>query len=468
MALVIVRRLIVGSPRRSRLRERSGWVVAAVLIASMAPRTALAHGGRPQTYDVLFGADASDLVVPATFGVMSTTDAGAHWDWLCIEGMPDARRGSVRPAVRTPTDRILFAQHFGLVVGSQRDCAPAYDTSLHDRYVADVTARPGGGYAAVSSDGDVVNGLYVSETGEEPFFPVGAPFPIGFLPERVRFDPSDPMHVIVSGETQTPGGLDFTGTLFISHDLGAHWDAHDVPLEPDEHVLRALAVDPADPERLFVVAQSSTADRVIDVTAGGTTLATTLTLEATPIASDRPMVLAFASDGSVWLGNTQAGLYRIDPDGSLHTVDKFLRVACIVPHGEDLYLCGDGLDDDFALGVQRIGMDYAPTPLMQFAQIDSQRVCGTELDPMCAVWWNDLLLDTGRADMIPDAGQTDAGSDAGTDAGAVDAGPTFDASTTPAPAPSTCACGVAGRRPGGAAMVFASMLLVGLFLRRRR
>ena len=131
---------------------------------------------------------------------MSTTDGGAHWDWLCIEGMADARRGTLRPAVRAPDDTIFFAQHFGLMVGADRDCSPDYDAELRERYVADVVARPGGGYAAVSSDGTVANSLYVSETGREAFALVGEPFPVGFLPERLRFAAEDPMHVYVSGE----------------------------------------------------------------------------------------------------------------------------------------------------------------------------------------------------------------------------------------------------------------------------
>lgn len=445
----------------SRSKARS---LLATAVCMLTPSVALAHGGRPQTYDALFGADASDIIVPATFGVMSTTDGGAHWDWLCIEGMPDARRGGIRPAVRGPDDRVLFAQHFGLMVGAERDCSPAYDTDLRERYVADVVSRPGGGFAAVSSDGDAPNSLYVSPTGSEPFSPVGAPFPLGFLPERVRFAEADPMHVYVTGETVVPSTMSFVGTLFVSHDGGAHWDAFDVPLEDDEHVLRALAVDPADPDRLFIVAQSTVSDRVIEVTGGGATQATTLSLMAVPIANDRPMVLAFTSDHSIWLGNTESGLYRIDPAGEFHTVDKFLRVACIVPRGDDVYLCGDGLDDDFALGVQRVGEDYAPTPLMVFSQLDTQRLCGTELDATCARWWDDLLLDTGRPELIPDAS---ADPDAGIDAAAPDAGTAFDAGGEVV-TPASCACGIA--RPAGdrsPAFLVAAVALVMLVRRRR-
>ena len=229
------------------------------------------------------------------------------------------------------------------------------------------------------SDGTVANSLYVSETGREAFMLVGAPLPVGFLPERLRFAADDPMHVYVSGETLLTG-TSYSATVFESVDGGAHWEAHDVPFEDGEHVLRALAVDPADPERLFVVAQGAVADRVIELS--GTAQTTVASFEAVPLAADRPMAFAFLPDGSLWLGSTGSGSL---PDRRCRRAPPRRRVlvfACIVPRGRRLF-CGDGLDDDFALGVQRIGEPYAPTPLMVFSQLDEQRLCGTRLDEPC-------------------------------------------------------------------------------------
>lgn len=460
----------MGKSRAARYVSRMSRVAAWLLGLSMitVPSVASAHGGRPQTYDVLFGASDADIVVPGTFGVMATLDGGASWDWLCIEGMPDATRGIMRPSTRAPDDTVLFAQSFGLVLGRDRACDPGYEGTLMDRFVADVTTRPAGaGFAAVTSDADMPNHLHLAASTTDPFVAHGDAFPAGLLPERVRFAPSDGMRVYVSGETRMAGTTTFTATLLVSSDGGSTWTSYDVPLLGDESVLRVLAVDPADPDHAFVVAQSSTTDRLIEVTMAGSAMVSRLQVEAVPIAVNRPFGLAFASDGSVWFGNTMAGLYEIPPGGGRpDSIDKFLHVACVVAHGTDLYLCGDGLLDDFALGVQHVGVEYAPTPVMVFAQLTSQRTCGTALDGICVDWWNDLLTDTGRSDLIPDAG-ADAGLDAavaqdaalGMDAGDAGAG-------MPSPA-ARCACRAGGR---GAPSIFGVLFVAALpwAWRRRR
>lgn len=411
--------------RVERVSALGCWLLAVGL-----PASAHAHGGRPQTSDVLFGASADDMVIASTFGTMTTLDGGATWQWICMESMPDATRGVIRPAVRTTDDTILFAQHFGLLEGHDRACDPVYEATLQNEYVADVTAIPGGGYAALPSDPTVVNRLYTSVDGAV-FAPLGDAFPADFLPERVRYAPGDPMRVYVSGETPGSATSRYTASLFVSDDGGSHWTGIDVPLVDGETVLRVLDVDPHDPDRAFLVAQSSMTDRLIEVTMAGATLTDRLVIPAVSVAVNRPFGFAFAADGAIWFGNTMAGLFRMLPGDTPRSIDKFLHTACVVAHDDDVYFCGDGLIDAFAVGVQHPGPEYAPVPLMRFAQLTVPRMCGEPTDGLCVRWWDDLLRDTGRGDLVPDAGDADAGPTSGTDAGA------------PSPAAS-CGCRTAG------------------------
>jgi hypothetical protein len=56
------------------------WIVAALC----APAAALANGAFPAVSQIVANpADAQQMVLRSTFGVVLTRDGGANWDWIC-------------------------------------------------------------------------------------------------------------------------------------------------------------------------------------------------------------------------------------------------------------------------------------------------------------------------------------------------------------------------------------------------
>lgn len=465
--------LYVGVVRRVALALVA--LLALLVLNAAAPR-ARAHGGRPQTQRLLFAPDDPDrMVIAATFGLLTSDDAGATWSWTCQESMPDGVPGVVQPAVLATGDRLLVAGTFGLVRGARAGCGWERDASLEGHYVADVVRDPSGALLAITGDSSSAeNGVWESVDEGASFHQIGAPLPLRVLTERVRVAPSDARRIYVSGQRFVEGTTDVSGVLLRSDDRGASWTELPVPLVEGDRLVRVVEVDPSDPGLVWLVVQGAEHDRVLQASSGGTSVRELLAVTADPMPYQRPYAFARAPDGTVWFGNTREGLVRIAPDGAVTVVDALLGASCAVVHGDQLYLCGDGVDDGFALA--RTPLDtYAPEPIVRFGEI-ARRTCDTIVDCLCAAWWDDFQVET-----IPDGGVStplDGGTcvapDAGLDAGPsrMDAGARADGGTAPPPPDTGCACRASGSTrsavPSGSAGPWTlAAVALAFFLRRR-
>lgn len=394
--------------------------------------SAHAHGGRPQTLDVLVAPDDPSLLfVPATFGTLRSTDGGAHWESLCYEAMPDARPGSIRPFALGPSGLVLVAQEWGLLTSDRAGCDWAYrNEPLRDSFVADVVPS-GDGYLVLSSVSSHENHLYFTTDGVE-LAALPTALPTSYLPDRVRVAPSDPSRIVISGSVRTSGVAAVDGRVYVSSDGGATFLPADVTLANDERRLRLFAIDPVDPSHAFAVAMAPTHDRVIELFDLGTAalvVRDVSTIPAAANATDRPFGLAYATDHSVWFGNTSDGLSRYVPVGRdetpvIESIDKFINVACLVPVGDELYVCTDGfpdmMGDGAAVMIQSTTAPYARRDFLRLEDVARPARCCAASDATCAAYFTELLRDFGRYDEL------DGGIDAAVIACEPDAGAAFD------------------------------------------
>lgn len=411
----------------------SARVVTALALALLCGGgRARAHGGRPQTQDVLFGADGR-VVVVATFGLLTSDDDGASWAWTCQESIPDAVAGVTWPAALLGTDELLMASPFGLLRGEAAGCGWRSDERFEAHVVADVV-QPGDGATTLLVTGDLgaENALHA---GVDPALEVvGAPLRAGFVPATVRVAPSDPMRIYVTGRELV--GAEVRARVLASEDAGARWVERTLPaIDGHVRVARGLAVDPADPDVHYVVTQEHELDRLFRTPDGGASWELVRRLPSAPGAVARPFALAIDADGAAWFGNTRSGLWVRRPDGALEAIDEGVAVACLVARGATIWMCADGLEDGFALARFDASDPAARTTVLRLEDVERRR-CGPALDCRCDPYWDDFLLEVMRSGEI-----------AGPDPSCPRDGGVGDAGTAPAPA--SCACR-AGARTAGA------------------
>lgn len=452
-------------------------MIAAVVVVLSGGGVARAHGGRPQTQAILFDGDdgSGRVVVVATFGLLVGDDGGASFGWTCQESIPDGIPGIAYPALLAGGDRLLIATPYGLVRGDGAGCAWGREEMLIDRYVADVARAPDRRVIALGGDSAVANRIFASADEGASFEAIGAALPEGLLPERLRIAPSDAQRMYVTGERFTAGTTDVSGVVMTTRDGGASWIEHALPrLESvnGERVVRALAVDPTDPDVLYVVVQGSEHDRLLRSSDAGASFELVMRLEALPMPFYRPFALALAPDGSAYFGNTAEGLWVRRADGTVALVDKYVALACLVLRGTEMWMCGDGLEDGFALARFATDARYEKEVVLTFGAI-ARRTCGTRVDCTCDPWWNDFLSEVGRTAELADAGPgcppepDDGGAPARDAGGSLDGGAwRFDGGASPRPSGGGCGCRV-GRRSGAPLPALFALALLALATRRR-
>jgi hypothetical protein len=414
----------------------------------------------PQSHRVLFSpTDPETVVVSATFGLVVTEDAGASWNWICLEGVPGGRIGFVPPVVLDSAHTIWMATPDGLARGDSLGCAWSLVPRLDDLFIADVIVDPveAGTMWVLPSEPTRPNRLYHSVDGGERWSEVGVALPDGFLPERVRVAPDHPERLFVSGVYPPTSETRRRGALFRSIDGGASWLESDLELGDDERNAFLLEVQPAGV--VYVHIQGEVHDRLVVSEDGGATFRTYDELESLASPVGRPFAFATSSDGALWYGNTAFGLLRAEAGAAGQTVDKDLALACAVSRGTDMYVCADGVADGFSVGRVAATDPASYEPILRFADIARVRPCASAVSTTCEAWWNDLLRDLGRDSEIPDGGvDTDGGAsgDSGVDGGVDgdrDGGATRDAGTGATP-PDECGC-AAGERVGPRSMPMA-------------
>ena len=457
-----------------RRNMRAGVLVSAVValaLSSFAPASARAHGEAPVLMQLLFHPTEPDtMVIVASFGLLVTEDAGTTWDWVCTEAIWGEYILPGRGFIDSE-GTVTLASPQGVLRGEALGCNWSRPSAQLDGvYVVDLHADPANPSFAVALtyEPDAISGVFGTEDAGRNWVRWRAPFPARLLSLGVRAAPSDPGRVYVTG-------ISAAGTrayLFRSDGEPDRWDEFELGGDRSEFAMPLLGVDPADRNRVYLRAVSAAYDRVAVSDDGGQTFRDLALLDAPALAAGRPFGFAFASDGSVWVGNPITGLLRLEGE-TFRTIRADLEVTHIDVRGADLWIGLDGRAGDEMAELVRapMGDTDALEPVMSYEQVTGVRTCATpHVREVCDPFWDDLRR---HVDLLPPleagAGSLDAGvlmPDAGPDAGV--APPDGDASMVPSTSPTGCGCHAVS--PGAdpwLALSVALMLLGCLRLRRR-
>jgi uncharacterized protein (TIGR03382 family) len=423
--------------------------IAALLLALAAAR-AQANGALPATIRVLAPPGAPGTVLVTTnFGVISTTDGGGHWRWICEHGL-----GQQGKAYQLAADgRLLGLAMDGLVGSADRACG--WTLLLDQQTVIPFDYFPdpadAGRVLVLGIDRHQQRSYQVAE-----LVPAGPRIlytaPMGFQLSTVELARTDRQIVYV---TQIPDDPLAPAAVARSKDGGATWSA--VAPAPPEHDLGILGVDRANPQKIYFRVVAGDGDRLLISDDGGQTVHTAL-------APGRVMsAFVQLANGHLlvgWLDLDRGYLDRSTDGQTFTTLPTPLHINSLAERDGRVYGAVDYYVDGYVLA----GSDDEGTTwqrLMGLSDITADQSCTGA--PECVATCRGLVT---RKFFTPATCGIEAGADGGaSDASASDAAspdaaaPGADATAPPPPA-GGCSCQTAASNPPYLVLVLVLVLVL--------
>jgi len=346
--------------------------------------------------------DAMHLVVRTTFGILSSADAGASWTWICEAAVSPL--GLVdEELIITAGGRTSIALSNGINVGGRSLCT--WERAQGDvvgQQVIDMVrsaSDPGMAYAvvAVTVDGLLAARIARTTSGTSWSF-VGDVLP-DTVPLTIEIAPSRPQRLYLGAEVQ-----DFAlGNIDVSDDAGMTWTPHAAP--GDAQSVYLSAVDPADPERIYVRSKSPDDNTLyVSEDAGAS-------WKSIYNSADAPLTgFALSPDGThvaVGSDNGMAILQRAEAaDGSsAFTVARTNSTAtrCLTWSAAGLYVCAAEASDGFTVGLSTDdGVTFRP--LLQTAHLTpASCAADSTVGATCPAQWCPLATTLGASCDAPPA-----------------------------------------------------------------
>jgi hypothetical protein len=395
-----------------------------ILIAvALAGATAHADDAFPDELQVFAPADQPDVLVVATnFGLVETTDRGAHWGLVCEAAVSGTR--TTQQYQRGPQGTLYGLTAATVSRSTDQGCTwtgagvdPANVRTARD-FFPDPT-RGSGRVAALSVGGPsgARGAYYLSTDDGATFAPVVSDVDADLV--GVEFSASQPGSLWLTGARYPPdAGARLPFVRFATSPTGPF----------TEHLHAELAgafpflaqVDPADATVAYLrLLDPAANDKLARCDQAGATCTVLLAL------GDELSAFVKASDGTLYAGTRNNLLYRQRPGEATFTALPGPAIRCLGERAGVLYACGDDALDGFALGASTDHGEHF-VPVLRFEDIQGPLQC---VEATCATFFRNF-----RSQFPVDAGpaQPDAGPP---DAGAPDAGP------GPVSKPGGCGCG---------------------------
>jgi MYXO-CTERM domain-containing protein len=473
---------------RSRaIRSKLGMffaVGAPILSVSCALAAQARANGRMASANelVVSPVDPTFLAVETTVGLFFSHDTGATLGWICEAAVGYGDGGNQDPSlVLTPT-QILAGTYEGVSVSADRGCSWKFTST--DRIV-DLVARRDNPHLALalssaySGVSDAGNNLYLTrilQTQDDgnTWTQQGAWIDSTVVVETIDVAPSDVSRIYVGGagwRTAADGGLERVGVVLASTNGGATFARTDIPFASSTQQRYASAyvsaVDPNDPNRLYVRIDDTLVDQLLVSDDGAMTFATAYQ------ATGPLLGFALSADGTkVFIGGPFDGvrLARATTDSGTSlsfSQQSTTAVSCLTSVGDTLYAC---IRVPGTTALQHVGVstdDGVTFAARSYFGCFSPLACpGSTVAAQCNP---NLSLVHGTLGQCPEGGVdsdassngADAGSDATSPQGAADAG------KAPPSARGGCSC-EAEQTASAMGGVAASVLFVAIALSRRR
>jgi photosystem II stability/assembly factor-like uncharacterized protein len=215
--------------------------------------------------------DPKRLWLRATYGLLTSPDAGKTWEWLCEDGIGIA--STEDPMLGVTADGKVFASSLeGLLSTTDHGCNWTRSADVGKRIATDLDVESDGRHVLVltsvreaSGNYDVV--VFRSDDAAEHFAALGPPISEDVIPITIDAAPSDPGRIYVSGTFYPYAAAadasaflgdaardpaDAPAVLLRSRDGGATWERKVIDGASAANVPYIAAVDPTNPDALYV------------------------------------------------------------------------------------------------------------------------------------------------------------------------------------------------------------------------
>ncbi|HRI64264.1 MAG TPA: hypothetical protein PK156_08495, partial [Polyangium sp.] len=293
--------------------------------------------------------DASHLVLRTTYGILSSSDAGASWGWVCEAAV--GYGGTQDPAMGVMADGSVLAGIFeGLSVTHDRGCSWAFATApLEGEYVIDVSVHrdePSRAVAITSTGAGSGFHVILAETSDNAatWTQAGIAINSDMISLTVDVAPSQTNSVYVSGIV----GKVYAPALERTDDRGQTWTRTFFDAAYADEVPYIAAVDPTNPDRVYVRLSGTDTDHLLFSEDGAQTF--------TEIFSTASDLLGFAlsPDGQrVAIGSTVEGILIASTTDHAFQKVSSVESRCLTWTNAGIYSCANEFTDGFTLGLSK-------------------------------------------------------------------------------------------------------------------
>jgi len=404
--------------------------------ASLFARPSWSHGAFPQARQIATDpSDASRIWARTTFGVLTSSDSGSTWQWICTQAAGYSSTENPLLGV-TGNGTVLAAVFDGLKASTDHGCSWAVPQPSLARTVTGLavdSANPARALALISrgaGDGSYENELWRSDDAGKTFAQLGQALDSSGLILSVGVTPGDPQRVYLSGLFALgDAGAPVHPAVLTSTDGGMTFGRTELPTPPGDAPYIA-GVHPKDAQKLYVrVDHASTSQgdlakgTLLYSDDGGTTFSAVLEKSAVmlgfTLSPDGNQALVGFGDpkGSVGVEQADLGLYRGPLGQGSFTRVREGHVGCLTFVGAELWACLSQFEAGFEIG--RSSDDGANfTEVMQLAGVEGPLGCppASTTAGACEGLWEDACVDIGKCGGTAGAGgqsPTDGGQDGG-------------------------------------------------------
>jgi len=322
-------------------------LAAGIVLASS--DEAQANGRFPESNQLLFSPNDPNLVMlRVTFGLLVSHDRGQTFDWVCESSIGFS--GVEDPMYTiTPSKAYVATTFQGLTVSRDQACGWSFTQGdLFQQVFIDLSANPNdsknivvfaSSYDKQDPDGSILFNSRVWETKDEAqtFTQLGLPLDPALLGYTVDLTKTDPNRIYVTA-TRDPGVAP-RGVLLVSKNHGTTWEEEAVPLENGERSVFVAAVDPNNPERVYLRTSNAVdkPSRLIvreAVEGGQPTQRVVLTAQGALLG------FALSDDGSrVYVGGPKDGIKVANTTDFQFENKNTKGVQCLTLSGNELWAC---------------------------------------------------------------------------------------------------------------------------------